>query len=312
MKKTISITGIIYLLLPFIVNAQEYEYVPFPDSGAVWSEMYIPHLETEPIIYERFTLNGEDTIINTVKYKKIYLFYDSVFNKSKAIYAGALREDGKKIFYKCDSAIRDFMPSFSDIDQLNNELLLYDFTLKVGDTLHHGNIFNTDEALIVDEIDTILIGGKLRKRFIFNTFEHSTKWIEGIGNIKGLLFTSSDLTGIVNNYLICYKYKDSIIYNNQGFGTCYLGNLIKTSKSKKAKIIVSPNPAISDKILIEFGNFNCTNLQIIDFSGSIIDNLKIKNRDQLLYHLNNINPGIYLINAIYKNGANITAKFIVN
>jgi len=60
--------------------AQEYKYVPFPDSGAIWSEVYyygessnFPDTSIKPPDYERFALSGEDTVINDVTYHKVYL-----------------------------------------------------------------------------------------------------------------------------------------------------------------------------------------------------------------------------------------------
>ena len=93
--------SILFALFPFISSyAQiEYEYIPFPKNNAIWSEVYItPGSDLFPPVYstyfyERFAISGEDTIINNVGYKKIYMFLDSVFNKNTASYIGALRED---------------------------------------------------------------------------------------------------------------------------------------------------------------------------------------------------------------------------
>jgi len=94
---------IVILLLPLVAFSQDYKYIHFPDSGAIWSEIYQPPINPDLTwpdpIYERFALNGEDTVINDTAYKKLYIFYDTTFNKNTATYIGGIREDSsKKIF----------------------------------------------------------------------------------------------------------------------------------------------------------------------------------------------------------------------
>ena len=108
----------------------------FPDSGAIWSEVYRP--KESPDINERFTLNGEDTIINGVNYKKLYLFSDSVFDKSKASCVGGIREDeNKRVYFKSDTVVHDLKPVINY--PYNEEVLLFDFSVSIGDTIWQGN-----------------------------------------------------------------------------------------------------------------------------------------------------------------------------
>ena len=119
-----------------VALSQEYEYVPFPDSGAVWSELYqfpesywgdtaIAHP-----IYERFAVNGEDTIINEISYKKLFIFFDTVFNKSDATCVGGIREDeNKRVYFKGDAIIHNFKPMIDYYDY--DEIMLFDFSLNV-------------------------------------------------------------------------------------------------------------------------------------------------------------------------------------
>ncbi|NOZ45872.1 MAG: hypothetical protein GXO79_03730, partial [Chlorobi bacterium] len=39
---SIIILSILFVLCSNIGKTQEYKYVPFPDSGAIWSEIYYP------------------------------------------------------------------------------------------------------------------------------------------------------------------------------------------------------------------------------------------------------------------------------
>jgi len=62
-KTRTPLTHIIILIaISSSLFAQQYEYIPFPTENAIWSEVYYPRNEEEPIL-ERFALNGEDTLI---------------------------------------------------------------------------------------------------------------------------------------------------------------------------------------------------------------------------------------------------------
>jgi len=107
-------------------------------------------------------LSGEDTLINTMTYKKLYLFYDTVFNKSYAFFIGGIREDiNKKVFY-LGATVHWLKLSYAEI--INNggnegdEVLLYDYSLDEGDTLSYGSLTLYDEFLVVSNIDTIMVG----------------------------------------------------------------------------------------------------------------------------------------------------------
>lgn len=311
MKKILSITGIIYFLLPFIANAQKYEYVPFPDSAAIWSEMYHGVYEMYPRIYERYILTGEDTILNNTQYKKLYLFYDSLFSKSKAKFVGGIREDSlKRIYFKGDSAIHEYKPSYSKYpDGETSEILLYDFSLKEKDTLKVGNFGFPDEELIVKKIDTIIIGNSLRKRFYFDEF--SGIWVEGIGNLKGLLICSTPFCCDLFNELICFINRDSVFYSSQSSGSCYPTTAIEPKKRETFRVKVTPNLVNNSKIEIDFGSVNGIVLQVIDSKGIIIDNLKIKNRKKIQYPVQQLVSGLYFVKCTYKTGSVSTASFVI-
>ncbi|HLN74651.1 MAG TPA: T9SS type A sorting domain-containing protein [Prolixibacteraceae bacterium] len=217
------------------LSDQEYQYVSILNAGAIWSEKYnspepvYPDTKITPPSYERFTISGEDTIINSIAYKKLYMFYDSVFIKSKATVIGGIREDeSKKVYYK-GKKIHPLKPSTSIITNNGghegDEVLLYDFGIKIGDILKIDNLTMPDENLTVASIDTVLIGNTYRKEFSFKHGEYpypGVKWIEGIGSMKGLLFTSgSTPTNGLYNDLICFKQNNEPLYFNNSYPSCF-------------------------------------------------------------------------------------------
>jgi len=288
MRTVISVIGLTFLL-PVFSLAQQYRYVPFPDSGAIWSERY----QSDDLgnVYERFALSGEDTVIDNKMYKKLYIFYDTVFNRSNASCIGGIREDSLKRIYYRGKTIHRLKPSYINM-QVGAEMLLYDFLLNIGDTSRTDNLTLGDENLVVKDIDTILIGNTLRKKYSF-TFEDVNypifvQWIEGIGNLRGLLFSSGDLpTGGENGYLICFKQNDTILYFNDAYDDCMPVIQGVQTKENAHTIRVFPNPAgHSVSLSFERAISQRVDFFLYDASGRKVQksktdkNIKQRNKDQ--------------------------------
>ena len=310
MRTVLIITGII-LTTPLISFSQEYEYVAFPDSGVIWSEIYYPPIFSgiDPN-YERFALSGEDTIINSLTYKKLYIYFDTIFNKNNATYIGGIREDSqKRVYYKGDTVIHDFKPmiDFHDFE----EIVLFDFSVNIGDTIREGN-FPEGAWIIVENIDTIQIGNTYRKRFHFNPMPW-VKWIEGIGSLKGLLFTSGDLpTNGLNNDLICFKQNGEILYFNTEFSDCIpFITSIKIEKHDNSEITLFPNPSNINSIKINFGELRISIIQIVDCNGRLIGIYNVEMHSSYNLSTEKYQPGIYFYKATNENGIAYTGKFVV-
>ena len=303
MKTKIIINiGIVFILMFQGLLAQEYEYVPFPDSNAIWSEEYT--YTDAPSHYERFALNGEDTIIKGRTYKKLYIFYDTVFNKKNARCVGGIREDSAKRIYYTGENIHSLKPVF-----FSGEILLYDFSLGVNDTLWDGN-FDPPEYLVVSNIDTIQIGNTLRKEYSFYHY-FWVKWIEGIGNINGLLFTSGDLpTGGCNNNLLCFKQNDTILYLNGGECMPFISD-IKKRTINASKIKIYPNPVNEGLMQFDFDKIKIQDIKIISCKGHIIENIDVKGKSSAFFYTNKYSSGIYLYTATDKDGKRYSGKFVV-
>lgn len=306
---------IVLFILSFIAfysNAQEYEYVPFPDSGAIWSEVYHysepiwPDTVVKRASYERYTVNGEDTIINEIGYKKLYMFYDSVFNKEKATCIGGIREDeNKRVYFKGDTVIHDFKPIMNDDKE---EILLYDFSVEVGDTIRDGNFFS---ELVVERIDRIEIDDKLRKVIYLQDISHWVNWIEGIGSVTGLLYHTSPITtGGPTNYLICFKQNNEVLYFDTSYDECYPKLTGLKQRKESSTIEVFPNPA-TDKLCFNFNSHDVEYIKIVDFSGRTVALINVAFQQNFILNIEKYQPGVYLFKTINKEGIMYTGKFIV-
>ncbi len=125
---------IVFIVLGFTVNsviAQEYHYVQFPDSNAVWSEVYWKPI-SEPYprwIYNKYALFNEDTVINGITYHKLFHTNATEITKENSECIGGIREDSLKRII-ANSAMFELVPEIK-------EVILFDFSLNVGDTINN-------------------------------------------------------------------------------------------------------------------------------------------------------------------------------
>jgi len=147
---------------------------------------------------------GGDIVFNGVMYKQLL---------RDGEYKAALREEGCKVYIYLDSC--------------NEEHLLYDFSLKVGQTFGFGH----EEAdLVVAKVDYVTVGGKKRRRMHFAyKRDHGQAtdgyydsgwvecWIEGIGSKFGPVNPKGySATGTKDIFLYC-SYNDAEIFNINDF-----------------------------------------------------------------------------------------------
>lgn len=287
--------------------AQDYLYVSFPDSNAVWSEYY---WSTEsPAIYNKYALFNEDTVINERTYQKVFHTVNrSTITPENRIYTGGIREDSlKRIF--ASSSFGWFVTPETD------EILLYDFSLNEGDTIWRyisdtvaANF--TADYLVVENIDTILIHNTLRKVFNFCNYPW-TRWIEGIGNIQGLIFPSGDLTtGGDNSELICMHQNDTLMYFNDDYEGCVPQFVIdNVALLPNHEIKVYPNPVAGRTV--NFENLQFDTLELYDIHGQIIEKNNVVGLTRFVLDASDLAPGIYTYRLIKKGLIPTQGKLIV-
>ena len=300
------ITIVIILAVSTQLIAQKYEYVPFPDSGAVWSEMYTS--EKTGLVYERFALSGEDTVINDISYKKLYIFYDKTFDKTNAKFVGGIREDEhKRVYFKGDSLIHHYKP-FWVREPPVDEMLLYDFSRGIGDTIMFD--LNNGIFLCVKSIDTVQIGDRQRKVF---KFEYTgASWIEGIGNTRGLLFSSFSLsTGTGHGDLICFLQNNTVQYHNDYYDDCFPNRLSVDNIQANLNVTVSMNR--SEKLIqFKWGNCKITKIELFNIQGTLVNVLNVtKDSTEANCPTAEIQSGIYIFRATDSNGYAQTGRFVV-
>lgn len=231
----------LFLLVSMVKMSNGQSYIHFPDSNAVWHETYI--LSPPPQIWSLWyngigeTYYNGDTVINDKEYHKLYQTMRNIYCSriiEEKYYAGALRED--------TVLKRVYSIGFAQ----NEEHLLYDFELNIGDTLAGF------PELIITAIDTIVTNDGISiRRWHFPIYYYAGVVIEGIGSNCGLL-SSMMLLSEYPNVTMCFEgdSKQTVSVNDfwgYGYGycdvitdTCYY---LSTPNLKIDEIQVYPNPS---------------------------------------------------------------------
>lgn len=160
-------------------KGQTSTYHSFPESGAVWNlhfSLICSEWEIGDIDYSIVTAG--DTIIEDVNYTILKTpsandYSTGNCSDSMVGYKGAIRHDIE------NKSVYIVPPNQTE------EQLLYDFNLEVGDTIT-GYLAIGWEGIVVESIDSVLVGSSYRKRWIIGTWDQ-VQIIEGLGSIFGLL-----------------------------------------------------------------------------------------------------------------------------
>lgn len=241
MKKTAQLFFLLLFVNSFSGKAQQ--YVPLVVDSTHWF-LETPFWGPPPYWYAEYYLLG-DTVISSVSYKKVYsreeLSSSGYGNMTtNFLLAALLREDTttKKVYA---IPIQNYIGNC----QLNQEILLYDFNLQVGDTLKASNLC----LQLNDEVVTNITQGNpwlSSKSFILNM---PTELYEGVGSYYGLLETIFISVSGPQRYLIDYC--------RGGLTNCKYLNVGINNRNIVENISITPNPildyfAISSKENFEF------------------------------------------------------------
>lgn len=287
---------ILFLIIGLSLSAQQYKYVAFPDSNAVWSEIHWKSFfDPEPLwVYKQYALFNEDTVINGINYHKLFLSNSaSKITRKNSVCVGGIREDSlKRVF--ANSSLFLVTPEIK-------EVLLYDFSLKEGDTFYANykegictncSLFGSSEDHIISNIDTVKINNRYRKVFLLDSSNKVT-WVEGIGNLQGLLECWCDWpTNGLKRELICMHQNDTLLIHNDKYDSCIPQFVIDgVTLLPNTDIRVYPNPGKGGKVY--FDKLDFETLELFDASGKLLMQHTIKGSDCYELDVRSFRPGSY-------------------
>lgn len=155
----------------------EYEYVPIVREGVEWGYVY-SHSFPPGVEYYRLQLKG-DTVINDKTYKRCYAYQTATLDTATAALHGFLREEDKRVYFMPNpDEGYDYIwcigkEQYQDIYG-NDERMIYDFNLNVGDT------FSSVMPVTITEVTLVEVDGKMRKYF-HDQYNGTYSFLEGAG-----------------------------------------------------------------------------------------------------------------------------------
>lgn len=209
-------------LLPLVFQGQG--IVKMLDSSNVWT--IVKHYRTNQHHWSTYKLRLEkDTLSVSKDYFRI--IKTNVLKSEEEVFdrvLGFIREEDNGDVYFSKDKKEDF--------------LLYSFDVKKGDTITVYKPLSYQEdkhILIVSSIQEIPIDGNICRKIILRpicNIKNRTHWIEGIGDLKGLLnnvisgisCSSNSIVGtsdgLGSEQLSCFEKDHEIIYSNADFEQC--------------------------------------------------------------------------------------------
>ncbi len=297
MKKLLTLA---LLILAYSAHAQVPDY--FSDNPEWrqdwWFGGAMPCLEIYNYVYY---LNG-DSVVGNYTYKKVFKRGKHEYNWMAPPPSGycngsyfynffyvLIRQDSLKVYIR---------------EGNNNEALLYDFDLAVGDTLPE-TYFLMEDDIVVTSIDSILVGESYRKVFSLSCeCMISNLLIEGIGFGEGFLEYFPDWEFPAR--LICFALNGITYYPSYGAPCDLMTVNINEPEIKDIDFEVFPNPSAGNISVKLYSDEKTTvNIKVSDISGRnlsdekwvINQRMNVKSLD-----LSSFDKGIYFISIIGKDG----------
>jgi hypothetical protein len=284
MKKLYTI--ILFASIFFSANAQTNVYQPFPNDSAVWFSINTNGTNYPPSPQYNLTEWLGDTVINSIHYTKQF----SSQNFTIFTYSGGIRQDipNEKIFHV------DFSGVEHDIS-FNQHLV-------VGDTFPTTS-FYTGHGDIISRIDSILIGTKYHKEYIFKNMINnldSGAYLVGVGD---LWWTWPE----GDNSLSCFSVDNINLLGGAPY--CQVVSVSELSIYENS-FTISPNPT-NGKFQINNNNLRITGAVIYNVYGEkVFEKLSIIN-SSLSIDLSQVPDGIYFLQVKTTDGV-ATKKIVVS
>ena len=289
MKKVLL--GLTIVCLIASVKAQT--YYPFVTENKIWSvlegDMGGGHTTW-------FKFLG-DTLINGKIYKQTYYSNDSLMQYWSKYFC-YIREDSEKVYRL----------------QNNVENLIYDFSLSKGDSINTNYQLGGQPVFVkVDTVDYVLINGSSRKRINFRNFINEV-WIEGIGS------SWTPFDPFINYFiydigfsLVCVIDKDTLIYHDYGYPTCFLDyvNGIENYKTK-SEFSISPNPFSTSTQITLSQTYHQIALSVYDIQGKLVTQNQYKDTDKIQLNRKGLNNGMYFLRLVLDDKEVATGKIVVS
>lgn len=299
MKKIFLILSILFTL-----NSFSQTYYPFPDSVGIWRQSSSYTLS--PGIQPNALFLDGDTIINNKSYNKLFRSHNTYnIDTNNSLYYGAIREVNKKIYFHPNSIFNlIFVYPFCNVAPIdfNDEFLLYDYDVTIGDTVFYPTFDST--YIVITSIDSILIQNQFRKQYNYTpsssqlcNYGSNNSYVEGIGDINSGLIIHWIFSNWIEESLNCFE-DDEVFYSN--VTDCATVGIEEEKTELEVKTY--PNP-VSEKLFIEFSDVNQNEpieISFFDISGKKVYSSSLNQSESI--DVSNFKKGLYLLKIQTTNG----------
>ena len=286
MKNLKIYTLLALLLMAGGVKTQAQEYVPMIQEGNEWCTLEaIVCKDTEGHYNTLVNWLSGDTLINEVRFTKVM---ETLNGEGSPYQVALLREEDGKVW-----------KTYNGI----SEILLYDFTANVGDSL----VCGYGDYFVLDSISIEQIGGVDRKKFWFG-LEYDfigepyamETWIEGIGSDLGLLFCGSYYFCGGYYRALCFHQDGELIWQNPEYDACVITSVEEINEKV---ISVYPNPAME---IVTIDGVEAAEVQVYNGLGQMVKTVQGSNE----INVSGLPAGIYSIRVTMNDGNLFLNKII--
>ena len=319
--KQLSIILSLLLIFPGIrVTAQEVPekqqgWEPLPMENTAWIHFYCS-LMTDTT-YFQLGIKG-DTIVNDKVYHKI-IGCDHIGFPIEGECFGGIREDGNGKWYYLS-----FIPTGHGAPwplelighETDNEFLIYDFSLSECD----GFLFNGDDYLCgipkyVFQTEEMVINGESRKIIWFDSnceegsHYYAYRWIEGIGNNQGLLYSLQILpTNGCQFHLVEILQDGEIMYTDPEFEGIDYNSINEPGLNA---VSLYPNPITISGTLDFSRTDKAETLLIMSSDGRIVKREDVTNLSSFTLRKEDLGTGVFIYKLIGKQMNTVTGKICI-
>jgi len=194
------------------------------------------------------------------------------------------------------------------LNSANEEKLIYDFNLEIGEQISYQNDQIIFETIAIDSVT--LLSGERRKRLEMQLTVapyQTTFWIEGIGGIVSPMEPSWTFAQDCNRYLRCYYKGSNLEYSLDD--NCELTDVVDIIQVKRS-ISYYPNPTKENLTIKYDTDQKLKSIEIVAINGSTLMRLDSPTSESI--DLNDLQSGLYLIKAVFVDGSIGVIRFIKN
>lgn len=289
MKMIRIYTLLALLLLAGGIKTQAQDYVPMIQEGNEWYTLDAQVCSPQPLKGYNTLVHriADDTLIDGVRYTKVI---QTVNDVGTPTLAALLREEDGKVWER-------YLYGSTDV-------LLYDFTANLGDSL----VCGYGDYFVLDSISIEQIGGVDRKKFWFgleydfigDPYAMET-WIEGIGSDLGLLFCGSYFFCGGYYRALCFHQNGELVWQNPEYNACLITDVEEIHDNE---LTVYPNPANN---LVCINGVEAAEVRVYNAIGQMVKTVRGTNEIDVV----DLAEGVYLVRIMDAEGNIYTNKIAV-